>query len=246
MIELQYMDRGDGVRIAYRHRKGNGPTIVFLPGYMSDMEGTKAVALDEWAGAHGHAMLRLDYSGCGASEGPFEDGTLDRWRDDVLRLLDALVEGPVILVGSSMGGWLMLLVALARPERVKALIGIAAAPDFTNWGFSAEEKARIQSEGRIEEPSEYDEAPYVTTLRFWQSGERNLLLGGEIPLDMPVRLLHGHDDNDVPWPISPKLANTLRSADVRTVLVKGGDHRLSRPEDLGLLLMTVAELMEME
>lgn len=246
MNDINYLDRGDGVHIAYRHRRGKGPTIVFLPGYMSDMEGTKAVALWEWAGVEGRAMLRLDYSGCGASEGPFEDGTLDRWRDDVLKLIDTVAEGPVLLVGSSMGGWLMLLVACARPERVKALVGIAAAPDFTSWGFTPEQKARIREKGRIEEPSEYDEAPYVTTLRFWESGERNLLLGGEIPLDVPVRLLHGHDDNDVPWPISPKLANTIRSDDVRTILVKKGDHRLSRPEDIGLLLMTVTELLEME
>lgn len=244
MTELRYADRGDGVNIAYRFRAGNGPTIVFLPGYLSDMEGTKAIALDEWAGAHGRAMLRLDYSGCGASEGPFEDGTLERWRDDVLRLIDSIVEGQVVLVGSSMGGWLMLLVALARPDRVAGLVGIAAAPDFTNWGFTDEEKARIKAEGRVEEPSEYDEAPYVTTLRFWESGERNRVLGGEIALDMPVRLLHGHDDNDVPWPLSPKLANTLRSADVRTVLVKNGDHRLSRPEDIGLLLATVSDLLD--
>lgn len=245
MNDLHYLDRGDGVRIACRHRAGKGPTIVFLPGYMSDMEGTKAVALWEWAGVEGRPMLRLDYSGCGASEGPFEDGTIDRWRDDVLKAIDTLTEGPVLLVGSSMGGWLMLLVAMARPGRVKALVGVAAAPDFTNWGFSDEEKARIRGEGRIEEPSEYDEAPYVTTLRFWESGERNRLLTGEIPIDAPVRLLHGHDDNDVPWPIAPKLANTLRSDDVRTVLVKKGDHRLSRPGDIGLMLTTVAELLDL-
>ncbi len=251
MTELQYIDRGDGMRLAYRHRPAlpggvGGPTIVFLPGYMSDMEGTKAVALDEWAGVEGRAMLRFDYSGCGASGGRFEDGTIDVWRDDALKVIDAVTEGPLLLVGSSMGGWLMLLIALARPERVKALAGIAAAPDFTNWGFSEDDKARLKAEGRIEEQSEYSDEPYVTTLAFWESGERNRLLSNEIPIDAPVRLLHGHDDNDVPWPISPKLANTLRSADVRTVLVKGGDHRLSRPEDLGLLLTTVSELLEME
>ena len=246
MTELQYLDRGDGLRLAYRHRRGKGPTIVFLPGYMSDMDGTKAVALWEWAGAEGRPMARFDYSGCGASEGPFEDGTLDRWRDDALAMIDRVAQGPVVLVGSSMGGWLMLLAALARPERVKALVGVAAAPDFTNWGFTDEEKARIKACGRIEEPSEYDEAPYVTTLRFWESGERNRVLTDTIPIDVPVRLLHGHDDKDVPWPISAKLANTLRSDDVRTVLVKGGDHRLSRAQDLGLLLTTVAELLEAE
>jgi pimeloyl-ACP methyl ester carboxylesterase len=236
-----YLDRGPGRRLAFRHRRGEGPTIVFLPGYMSDMEGSKAGALDSWAEAQGRAMLRFDYAGCGLSEGAFEDQTLTGWRDDSLALIDR-VEGPLVLVGSSMGGWLMLLCALARPERVAALVGIAAAPDFTDWGFDEAQKATIREAGRLEEPSPYGEAPYVTSRAFWESGEALKLLGGEIAIDCPVRLLHGLADADVPWRISLATMEQLHSSDVRTLLVKGGDHRLSRPADIVLLIDTVTAL----
>jgi pimeloyl-ACP methyl ester carboxylesterase len=152
------------------------------------------------------------------------------------------VEGPVVLVGSSMGGWLMLLAALARPERIAALVGIAAAPDFTDWGFDGTQKRIIRDEGRLEEPSPYGETPYVTTLGFWESGEALKLLDGSLAIRCPVRLLHGLDDPDVPWRISIRLAERLESPDVRTVLVKGGDHRLSRPGDIALLIETVEGL----
>jgi pimeloyl-ACP methyl ester carboxylesterase len=233
-----------GLRLAYRHRPGSVPTLVFLPGYMSDMEGGKATALYEWSAAKGLAMLRFDYGGCGASEGDFGAQSLADWRDDALAMIDTLVEGPVVLVGSSMGGWLMLLVALARPDRVKALVGIAAAPDFTSWGFSDAEKAEIASRGRIEEPSPYSDSPYVTTRTFWDSGEALKLLGGEIAIDCPVRLLHGTADEDVPWRLSLELMESLRSADVQAVLVKDGDHRLSREKDIALLIATVDQLLE--
>ena len=233
--------RPDGVRLAYTVREGRGPTLVFLPGYASDMAGTKALALDAWAASEGRAMLRFDYSGCGESEGAFEDGTLALWRDDALALIDALAEGPLVLVGSSMGGWIGLLVAEARPERVAAFVGIAAAPDFTDWGFSQDEKMRLLNEGRLERPSEYG-APLVTTRAFWQSGEALRMLHREIAVDCPARLLHGQRDPDVPWHHSTHLAGRLRSADVQTILVKDGDHRLSRPQDLALLVATVASL----
>lgn len=236
--------RPDGLRLAYRQRPGSGPAIVFLPGYMSDMDGGKATALDAWAAREGRAMLRLDYAGCGSSEGRFVDGTLASWRDDVLLLLDALMQGPVIIVGSSMGGWLALLVALARPDRVKALVGIAAAPDFTHWGFTDADKALLQTEGRIEEPTPYDDQPYVTTLGFWQSGQALLLLEDEIGIDCPVRLLHGQEDSDVPWQVSTQMAGRLRSSDVQTLLIKDGDHRLSRDGDIALLIHTVATLLD--
>ncbi len=236
--------RADGVPLAYRHTPGSGPTLIFLPGYMSDMEGGKALALQAWADARGQAMLRLDYSGCGASGGGFEDGTLDVWRDDVLALVDALTTGPLVLVGSSMGGWLMLLAALARRERVAGLVGIAVAPDFTRWGFSDADKAVLAKAGRLEEASEYSDDPYVTTLGFWRSGEANLLLDSAIPLDCPVRLLHGQRDDDVPWQTSLRLAEALASADVQVTLVKDGDHRLSRPQDIALLIATVERLLE--
>jgi pimeloyl-ACP methyl ester carboxylesterase len=240
----RYLPRPDGLRLAYRQRAGCGPTILFLPGYMSDMEGGKAIALDQWAAWHGHAMLRLDYAGCGASGGRFEDGTLASWRDDVLLLLDALTQGPVILVGSSMGGWLALLVALARPKRVQALVGIAAAPDFTDWGFTDADKALLATEGRIVEPTPYGDTPYVTTRAFWESGQALRLLGQEVAIDCPVRLLHGQADADVPWQVALRLAGRLRSSDVQTLLVKDGDHRLSRDADIALLIRTVASLAD--
>ena len=243
MTELAYFE-ARGRRLAYRRREGRGPTIVFLPGYMSDMEGGKASALDAWAAAKGRAMLRFDYGGCGASGGAFEEQSLADWRDDALAFLDRLTAGPVLLVGSSMGGWLMLLVALARPGRVAGLVGIAPAPDFTGWGFTDDQKAELTRTGRLEEPSPYGEAPYVTTRRFWESGEALKLLGGPIAVEAPVRLLHGLDDADVPWRISVDLLERLRSADVQAMLVKGGDHRLSRPADLALLTATVDKLLE--
>ncbi|SNS57916.1 Serine aminopeptidase, S33 [Sphingomonas laterariae] len=244
MSNPDFLARPDGLRLAYRHRTGWGPTIVFLPGYMSDMEGGKATALDAWAAETGRAMLRLDYAGCGASEGRFADGTLASWRDDVLHAIDSLVEGPVLLVGSSMGGWLMLLVALARPDRVTGLVGVAAAPDFTEWGFDDEDKARLKRDGRIEEHSEYSDEPYLTTLAFWESGQANRLLGDGIGFDGPVRLIQGQQDDDVPWLIAVKLAAALRSADVQTLLIKDGDHRLSRGEDIARLIATVDEILE--
>jgi len=235
--------RPDGLRLAYNLRQGRGPTLVFLPGYASDMAGTKAVALDAWAERDGRAMLRFDYSGCGESEGRFEDGTLTVWRDDALALIDGLTEGPLVLIGSSMGGWIGLLVAEARPERVAAFVGIAAAPDFTDWGYSQDEKMTLLAEGRVEQPSEYG-APLVTTRAFWQSGEGLRMLHRDIAIDCPVRLLHGQRDADVPWHHSTHLAAKLRSADVQTILVKDGDHRLSRPQDLALLIATVSSIVE--
>ena len=239
-----YLARPDGLRLAYRHSAGAGPTLVFLPGYMSDMEGGKAVALHGWAQRQGRAMLRLDYAGNGASEGRFADGTLASWRDDVLLLIDRLVDGPVVLVGSSMGGWLALLVALARPERVAGLIGIAAAPDFTQWGFTDADKALLRTEGRIEEPAPYGDQPYVTTRAFWESGQALRLLEGEIAIDCPVRLLQGQADPDVPWDIALRTAAQLRSSDVQTLLIKDGDHRLSRDGDIALLIRTVSTLLD--
>jgi pimeloyl-ACP methyl ester carboxylesterase len=229
--------------LAYHLTKGAGPTIVFLPGYASDMSGTKALALEAWAMAQGRAFLRFDYGGCGQSGGAFEDQILADWRDDVLALLDRLVPGPAILVGSSMGGWLMLLVARDRPDKVVALVGVAAAPDFTDWGFSTDEKLALLSQGRIERRSTYSDQPTVYTRPFWSSGEANRLMFGEIAIDVPVRLLHGQLDQDVPWHRSGRLAELLRSADVQTWLVKDGDHRLSRDSDIALLIRAVEDVI---
>jgi pimeloyl-ACP methyl ester carboxylesterase len=209
---------------------------------MSDMLGGKALALAAWAEGEGRAMLRLDYSGCGESEGAFEDGTIDIWRDDVLAIIRHITDGPVILVGSSMGGWLMLLVAEALGTQVTAMVGIAAAPDFTDWDFNEADRAEIQTKGRVERPSDYGYDPMVIMQRFWQSGQDNLRLTGEIVVDCPVRLLHGQSDPDVPWETSLRLATALRSSNVQTLLIKDGDHRLSRDADITLLIDTVAKL----
>ena len=244
MSDIQYLAIGPELRLAYRHRPGRGPTILFLPGYASDMEGTKALALDAWAEREGRAMLRFDYAGCGSSSGKFDVQSLKNWRDDALAMVDEVLQGPVLLVGSSMGGWVMLLVALARPERVAGLVGIAAAPDFTSWGFTEEEKIRILQEGRLEQPSAYSDRPHVTTRIFWQSGEALRLLHGDVDIDCPVRLLHGQADEDVPWVWSLELMKRLRSADVQATFVKDGDHRLSRDQDIALLIATVGTLLE--
>ena len=242
-ITPSYLTRPDGVRLAYRHQPGNGPTIIFLPGYMSDMQGSKALALAAWADSEGRAMLRLDYSGCGESDGAFEDGTLDIWRDDVLAVIALAAPGPVLLVGSSMGGWLMLLVALALGDKVKAMVGIAAAPDFTDWDLTDDDRRDMFEKGQIERPSEYGLDPMIVTREFWESGTHNRQLHGEVAIDCPVRLVHGQCDRDVPWDISLQLGQRLRSSDVQTVLVKDGDHRLSRDKDVALLIEVVATLL---
>ncbi len=229
--------------LAHHHTPGASPTIIFLPGYRSDMQGSKVLAMEAWARDRGQAFLRFDYAGCGESPGDFEDQTLASWRDDALGMIDTVVEGPVVLVGSSMGGWLMLLVARARPERVIGMVGIAAAPDFTRWGFTDAEKATLAKEGRLEQPSDYGPEPMVTTLNFWTSGEANLVLEAPIGFDGPVRLLQGQRDAEVPWELALRLADTLRSDDVQVTLVKGGDHRLSRDADIRLLLRATEDVL---
>jgi len=236
-------DAADHPRLAYRHTPGRGPTVVFLCGYASDMNGTKALALEEWAQRSGRAFLRFDYAGCGESEGDFEDQTLASWRDDALRMIDAVVEGPVVLVGSSMGGWVMLLVAKERPGLVAGMVGIAAAPDFTDWGYSGAEKATILRDGRIEQANDYGDTPTVTTRGFWASGEANKMMTGPIAFDGPVRLLQGQRDSEVPWERALTLGGLFRSDAVQTVLVKDGDHRLSRDHDLALILRSVEDVL---
>ena len=241
--QLRHLDVA-GRRIAYRLRDGASPTLVFLPGYASDMEGTKALALDALAERRGLAMLRFDYSGTGSSGGRFEDGTVAFWLEEALAAVDQLTKGAMVLVGSSMGGWLALHLALLRPDRVRALVGIAAAPDFTDWGFTPEQKARLQADGRIEEPNPYGPEPSVFTRALWESGQQLLLLGGEIAVDCPVRLLHGERDGEVPLDIAFRTMRALRSADVQLNVVKGGGHRLSEPHEIDTILRTVAALVE--
>jgi pimeloyl-ACP methyl ester carboxylesterase len=227
MGEIERLDVG-GRSIAYRLRRGNVPTVLFLPGYASDMEGAKALALDGFAKARRLSMVRFDYSGTGSSGGKFEDGTLALWLEEALAVLDRLTEGPVILVGSSMGGWIALHLALLRPERVEALIGVAAAPDFTDWGFADGDAAAAQGLAR----------------GFWESGQRLLLLDRPIGADCPVRLLHGDDDEEVPLDVAFRLLRGLRSSDVQLNVLKGGGHRLSEPHEIRAILQTVHALLE--
>lgn len=242
MTDTQLHDLPDGRRIAYRFTAGTGPALVFLPGYKSDMTGSKAAALFDWATREGRACLLLDYSGCGESSGDFADGTLTRWRDEVLTLIATVIKGPVVLVGSSMGGWLMLMVGLALGEWLSGLVGIAPAPDFTAWGYSPEQKARLEAGETVLEDNPYGPEPTPTYAGFWADGQANLLLNEEIGLACPVRLLQGQADTDVPWEVAMRLAAVVRSADVQVVLIKDGDHRLSREADIALLLRTVAAL----
>jgi pimeloyl-ACP methyl ester carboxylesterase len=242
MVSAQFHQMPDGRRIAFRHAAGSGPALVFLPGYMSDLAGSKATALWAWAEAENRECLLLDYSGCGESPGAFADGTLGRWCEEVVALVDSRIAGRLVLVGSSMGGWLMLLVARILGSRVAGLVGIAAAPDFTEWGYDPGQRDRLAGGEPVFKDNPYGPDSTPTHPGFWVDGQAQRLLGGEIPLDCPVRLLHGQDDADVPPEISLRLERALRSQDVQVTLVKGGDHRLSRDGDIALLLRTVAAL----
>lgn len=248
---VAFLARPGAPRIAYRRLPAGGaargrPGIVFLGGFASDMGGTKATALGAYCRERGRALLRFDYAGHGRSEGDFRDGTIGGWAGDALAALDALTEGPQILVGSSMGGWIMLLVALARPERVAGLVGVAAAPDFTEdlmWArMTAEQRAQLQAAGSIQQPSRYDEGPREITRRLIEEGRTHLLLRGPLPITAPAHLLHGMRDPDVPWQVSLRLAQRLESPDVAVTFIKDGDHRLSRPQDLARLFAAIEGL----
>jgi pimeloyl-ACP methyl ester carboxylesterase len=245
-VETGRLDRGDGVELAWSKLDGRSPTVVFLPGYGSDMTGDKATALAAFCETRGQAMLRFDYSGHGASGGRFEDGTIGIWAADALVALDRLTEGPVVLVGSSMGGWIALLTALARPERVAALAGIAAAADFTEtlmWpAMSFEQRAVLMEHGVIHRPSQYGN-PTPITRALIEDGRNHLVLGDTIKLTCPVRLLQGQADPDVPWEMALRIADELEGGDVQVILVKDGDHRLSRPQDLALLRRILVPLL---
>ena len=239
---IQHFDLPSGERMAYRFLPGDGPAIVFLPGYMSDMSGGKAQAVMAHAEATGRACLLLDYTGLGQSEGVFAQKTLPLWRDEVVALLDGLGIERAILCGSSMGGWLMLLLAEALGKRAVALVGLAPAPDFTDWGYDAAQKALMACGETLLQPNPYGPDATPTYAMFWAAGQANLLLAKGIAYDGPVRLIHGQADGDVPWEISLKLAAALRSADVQVLLIKDGDHRLSRPADIAVLLTALDAL----
>jgi len=240
----EYLEQG-GVKLAYRRTGGEAgrASIVWLGGFHSDMLGEKATVLHARARAAGHAFVRFDYLGHGESGGKFADGTIGRWREDALAVIDRLTDGPLVLVGSSMGGWMALLVALARPERVKALVLLAPAPDFTDklmWAsFDESQRRQIMEEGFWTRPSAYDPAGYPITRDLIVEGRQWNVLDGEIAVDVPVRILQGGLDPDVPWTHSLDLADKLRSKDVVWSLIKDADHRLSRPQDIARMIATV-------
>jgi len=243
---VQRLQRPDGNTVAYAKTEGRAPTIAFLGGFRSDMTGTKAMALEAWARKTGRAYLRFDYLGHGQSSGRFEDGTIGRWLDDSLAAVDALTSGKLVLVGSSMGGWLSLLVARARPERLAGLVLIAPAPDFTERmllkGLSAQDRVILERDGRLERPSQYSPEPSVFTWKLIEEGRNHLLFDKQLALPCPVRLLHGQSDPDVAWEYSLQIARHLEAPEVITTFIKGGDHRLSTPADIARLIATIEEL----
>ena len=246
--QCKWLQQPDGSRLAWcGAAKPDGVTIVFLAGHGSDMAGTKALATAEWAAAQGHGMIRFDYFGHGISDGNLLDGTISRWKQDCLAIIDQIAEGRLVLVGSSLGGWLMILAALARPERVAALVGIAAAPDFTEdliWDELDEPRRRqALAEGRITEPNPYDpEGEVVYPMTLIEDGRKNLVLRSALPLHCPVRLLHGMEDAEVPWQTAEKLASVIRGCDTEVILAEGAGHRFSEPDQLDLLISTLAEV----
>ena len=249
--EPAFLDRPDGTKIAYQHTPAASPAdgragVLFCGGLMSDMTGTKALALEAHCRARGLAYTRFDYRGHGQSDGVFHETVLGEWLDDATAVLDQITGGPMVVVGSSMGGWVMLLLALARPERTKALIGIAPAPDFVEamWAeLEPDAQAELQRTGYYRRPSDYSDEPYVISMALIEDGRKHLLLDKEIPINCPVRILQGMQDPDVPWRHALKVAEKLQSDDVIVTLAKSGDHRLSTPDDLARLIRTVDELV---
>ncbi|MGI4748919.1 MAG: alpha/beta hydrolase [Janthinobacterium lividum] len=243
---LHQITRPDGIRLAARHLPGREPTIVFLPGLRSDMTGDKARALVAFAEAQGQAMLRLDYSGHGESGGRFDEGSVAVWRDDAIAIIDALAPGPVILIGSSMGGWIALMVAMALTgeNRVRGLIGIAAAPDFTRKLMARLPPIALEAlarDGQVVLPAEPD--PLVLTSRAVADGEACSLMDGPIAVGCPIRLLHGQRDDVVSWRTALEIGKLVMSEDCLFTLVKDGDHRLSRPQDIQLLQAALQSLL---
>ncbi|WP_438273717.1 alpha/beta hydrolase [Nitrobacter sp.] len=249
----QFIEVGGGEtkrRIAVHARRGGPPGLLWLGGFKSDMAGTKALALDAWAAERGQACVRFDYSGHGISGGEFTDGTIGRWLEESLAVLDAFCEGPQVVVGSSMGGWIALLLARALARRASSratlagLVLIAPAPDFTEelmWkAFPPEVKHAIETEGAWLQPSDYGN-PYPITRKLIEDGRNHLLLGGSISTGCPVRILQGAQDADVPWRHAFALTERLPSDDVVLTMIRDSDHRLSRPQDIARILAAVAE-----
>lgn len=247
MTQVEKLSLKNGGELAYHKTEGSQPGVVFLGGFRSDMTGTKAVALEEFCKKSGRQFIRFDYRGHGQSSQKFEECVLGDWRQDVSAILDELCDGPQILIGSSMGGWLMLLAALDRPEKVSALIGIASAPDFTEHllldSFSGEQVEALRKKGSIEVPNCYDEEPYIITYNFIAESGEHLVLDNEIPIHCPVHLIHGLQDEDVPWEFSVTLNEKLATKRVKTTLVDDGDHRMSSEKHLRIITKTLSKML---
>lgn len=247
MTQPQYLTTAQDRRIAFHKTAGQGPGVVFLGGFKSDMTGSKALFLQDWAERQGRAFLRFDYSGHGQSSGDFLDGAIGDWFEDALSVITALTTGPQVLVGSSMGGWISLLVARAIPRRVAGLVGIAAAPDFTEdsmWaGFDDHQRRALAEQGRVKLPSDYSANPYVITRRLIEEGRGRLVLRDPLPLAFPVRLLQGTADTDVPPAVALRLLDHATGPDIRLTLVKGADHRFSTPDCLALIATALEDVL---
>ena len=246
--QLKRLARADGETLAYKVQSGRGPTVVWLGGFRSDLGGTKAQAIAEWAQKRGQAYLRFDYQGHGQSSGAFEDGTISRWRQDALAVIDELTEGPLVLVGSSMGGWISCLVAAVRPERLACVLLIAPAPDFTESlmkpALPPEALSALAQHGAWTVPPAFGGGDsYTLTRTFLEDGARWSVLPGPVPIRCPVRILQGGLDEPVPWTHALELAHAIEGQDVVFSLIKDGDHRLSRPQDIARLLATLEELL---
>lgn len=241
-----FLETAQGRQIAYHKTEGAGPTVVFLGGLKSDMEGTKAIHLETWCKARGQAFLRFDYSGHGQSSGSFEEGAIGDWHEDTLAAIDALSDGDLVVVGSSMGGWQALLLSKARAGRIKGLVTIAAAPDFTEDGywanFSDAQKEALDTIGHVELPSDYME-PYIITKRMIEDGRNHLVLRDPLPLPFPVRFLQGTNDTAVTRETALRLLDHAESEDMRLTLVRDGDHSLSDPRSLDLITQAITEVM---
>lgn len=247
MDSTSFLTLPQGRRIAYHYHAGKSPTVVFMGGFKSDMTGAKATALEQFCQQNGQGFLRFDYTGHGQSSGRFEEGTIGAWALDARETIEALTQGKLVLMGSSMGAWISLLTALALKERIMGIVGIASAPDFTEhliWQrLSHEQKRQLEEQGVFHAPSCYGEEPYPITRRLIEEGRNHLLLHRPIDIQAPVRLIHGDNDEDVPWQTSVKLMENLQSTDVRLHLIKGGNHRLSEPGQLSLMCETLKTLI---
>lgn len=249
MSGLSYLNTDHGTRIAYHKTDGEStqdrPGIIWCGGFMSDMEGSKALALEDYAKRTGRAYVRFDYQGHGASDGAFADGTIGLWQQDAMAVLDQLTSGPQILVGSSMGGWISMLTLKKRADRIAGFIGIAAAPDFTlrHWqDLTKDQQQDVLTEGRVLIPSDYGPDPYIFTKALFDDGANNLVMTRPLETDIPVRLIQGTADPDVPWQTALDIADNITGDDVEVILIPDGDHRLSRDLDLKRLVRVVDSL----